>query len=278
LVGIGEIEMVTRREYTAQEIEQVNVAEQHLRARGLDEGSERVVDVLDGYYQANRAIPVTAEAIVKLLEAQPGLKWLSPAELEYRRIAAENPAAAQQLADWLAKQGKPGTLVNQGDQYFENMSLLLTTLRGYDINSKTILDAQDRIANRPGKKLQYVPQPRRTAPVSPLAKADDGKPFLGETAERLNEPEWVKRSRARSEREAAEAASRTSSASVRLRAAAEAREKAESLQSSTHAETDQLRKIFVTSGTEIDWVQTLAARLQMQQQFNKHRAVARFIR
>jgi hypothetical protein len=278
LVGIGEIEMVTRREYTAQEIEQVNVAEQQLRARGLDEGSERVVDVLDGYYQANRAISVTAEAIVKLLEAQPGLKWLGPAELEYRRVAAENPAAAQQLANWFATQK---ALVKEGNQGFENQSSILQELRGRAVTPETIQSAialvgapvsRFHAARRP---LHFVQAPRRTVPISRHALADDGKPFLGE---HVNEPAWVKRSRERSEREAKEAANQPSSASVRSRAVKEAQEKAESLQSSTHAETDQLRKIFVTSGTEIDWVQTLAARLQMQKQFDKHRAVSRFIR
>jgi hypothetical protein len=271
--------MVTRREYTAQEIEQVNVAEQHLRARGLDEGSERVVDVLDGYYQANRAIPVTAEAIVKLLEAQPGLKWLSPAELEYRRIAAENPAAAEQLGDWLAKQGgRTGALIHTGDQGFQNSANILAEIRGRDVNDKTIREAIGRIeapvskfSTRKRPPLHYLPTPR---PADPRQHQDDGN----DGGRKPNEPYWKRVQREREEREAKEAANQPSSASVRSRAAAEAREKAESLQSSTHAETDQLRKIFVTSGTEIDWVQTLAARLQMQQQFNKHRAVARFIR
>jgi hypothetical protein len=211
-------------------------------------------------------------------QIRPHLKMRSPAQAEYYKVATQENDRANQLAAWLATQGKPGQLANQGEAAFDNLRLLLLTLRGYEISPPRIRDAEDRIAHKPGKKLQYVPQPRRTEPISPAAKNDDGKPFLGDTAERLNEPGWVKRSRERSEREAKEAANQPSSASVRSRAAAEAREKAESLQSSTHAETDQLRRIFVTSGTEIDWVQTLAARLQMQKQFDKAREVRRFVR
>ncbi len=260
--------MTTRREYNAQEIEQVNVAEQQLRAKGLDEGNERVVDVLDGYYQANRAIPVTAEAIVKLLEAQPGLKWLSPAEAEHRRIAAENPAAAQQLADWLAKQGKPGTLVNSGEEFFLNMSLLLIELRGRPVDSQRIHEAMGRIGFKPGRQLHFVPEPRKH---DPRQHQSDGTGFLGKE---VNEPRWKRISRERSEREA----NQPDAAAVTSAVVREAKQKAESIAGSTHAETDQLRKLFVTAGTDIDWVQTWASREQMQKQFNKHREVARFIR
>ena len=261
--------MTTRREYTAQEIEQVSVAEQQLRARGLDEGNERVVDVLDGYFQANRAVPVTAEAIVRLVEAQPGLKWLSPAELEYRRVAAENPTAAQQLADWLAKQGKPGTPVNTGDQAFENLTLLLIELRGRPVDSQRIHEAIGRISFKPGRQLSFVPMPRQT---DPRQHQDDGSGFLGKN---VNEPHWK---RVQREREARDAANQQSGASAQSVAVREAKEKAQSIQAATHSETDQIRKLFVTVGTEIDWPATLASRLQMQKEFNKHNEVRRFIR
>jgi len=75
-----------------------------------------------------------------------------------------------------------------------------------------------------------------------------------------------------------EAANQPSAASAQSAAARGAQRQAELIQGATHAETDQLRKLFSTSGTEIDWVQTLAARQQMQKQFDKHRAVSRFVR
>src|SRR5437879_1643049 len=104
-ISTKENTMTIRREYTAQEIEQINAAEAQLRARGLDEPNERVVDILDSYFQKYRSSPVTSDAIVKLIEAQPGLKWLSAAELEYHKIASANPQAAQQLVAWLNTHG-----------------------------------------------------------------------------------------------------------------------------------------------------------------------------
>src|SRR6267378_4079429 len=139
--------MTTRREYTAQEIEQVNQAEKELRARGLDEPYQRLGALTDEYFQGNRGIPVTVASVVKLIEAQPGLKWLSQAELEYRKIAAANPAATQELVAWLNTQGKPGQLVNSGDAAYENLSLLLGVLRGYEISPQRIQDATDRISH-----------------------------------------------------------------------------------------------------------------------------------
>jgi hypothetical protein len=260
-----------RRNYSSQEIEQVNKAEEILRAKGLDEGNERIVDLLDGYFQANRAVPATVQAIVKLIEAQPGLKWLSAAELEYRRIAAENPAAAQQLADWLAKQGKPGTLVNTGEQFFVNMSLLLIELRGRPVDSQRIHEAMGRISFKPGRQLHFLPETRKQ---DPRQHQDDGTGFLGK---HVNEPRWKRIQREREEREAREAASQRSASSQSV-AVREAKEKSESLRGSTHSETEQLQKMFVTSGTEIDWQATLASRLQMQKTFDRQREVRRFIR
>ena len=249
----------------------MSVAEQQLRARGLDEGNERVVDVLDGYFQANRAVPVTAEAIVKLVEAQLGLKWLSPAELEYRRVAAENPTAAQHLADWLAKQGKPGTPVNTGDQAFGNLTLLLIELRGRPVDSQRIHEAIGRISFKRGRQLSFVPMPRQT---DPRQHQGDGSGFLGKN---VNEPHWK---RVQREREARDAANKQSGSSAESVAVREAKQKAEQLRGNTHSESDQLQRVFVTtSGTsEIDWVQTLAARLNLQKSLNKAQAVRRFIR
>lgn len=218
-----------------------------------------------------------------MVEAQPGLKWLSPAELEYRRIAAENPTAAQKVRDWLLTQK---IFVKEGDQGFENQSGILQELRGRAVMPETIQNAIASIgapvsrfhaARRP---LHYIEAPRRTEPVSRAAKSDDGSKFLGNDLIKNADGSYRSKTVAEQRRdmEAKEAANQPSVASVRSRATAEAREKAESLQGSTHAETDQLKKLFVTSGTEIDWQATLASRLQMQAQFDKQRAVRRFIR
>jgi len=270
--------MTTRREYTAKDVEQINEAELHLRARGLDEENQRIVDLIDQHFQANLTVAVTAVNVIKLVEAQPGLKWLSPAELDYRRIAAENPAAAEKLADWFATQGHPGTLVNTGDLYFQNASNLLQELRGRDVNSATIDGAIGRIgastskfSTRKRPPLHFVYQSR---PQDPRQHQADGTGFLGTN---LNEPHWK---RVQREREARDAANQQSGVSVQSVVVREAQQKAEQLRGNTHSESEQLARLFVTTpGTsEIDWPNTLAARLNLQKSLNKAQEVRRFIR
>ena len=268
--------MTERREYTAQDAPQFDEAEKQLAANHLDVKAARATDLIDEFFQKNRDLPVTVANIFRAVEERKTeFKWFGQAEFDYYAVANQEPDRANQLSAWLATQGNPGQLVYQGDEAFDNLRLLLLTLRGYEINTTTISHAIDRVQSKSGPKLRFAQAPRRAEPISPAEKADDGTPFLGRN---LNEPEWARRSRERSEREAKEAANQPSAASVTSRGAAEAREKAESLQGSTHTETDQLKKIFVTSGTEIDWQATLASRLRMQAQFDKQRAVRRFIR
>jgi hypothetical protein len=269
-----------RRNYTVQDAQEFDKASEQLRGKGFDdwtpEGIKCNADLMDEYFQLNRTIPVTLANIYKAIEAwKQDFKWISLAQAEYYKVATQEPDRANALSTWLATQGKPGQLANQGDDAFENLRLLLLVLRGYQINATTISHAIDRVQSKPGPKLHFVQAPRRTAPVSPAAKADDGTPFLGRN---LNEPEWVRRSRERSEREAKEAANQPSSTSLQAVAAREARRKSEELRGNTHSETEQLLRVFVTSGTEINWPETLQARLRLQQSLNRAQEVRRFVR
>ncbi len=211
-------------------------------------------------------------------QLRPYVKVYSPTQAEYYKVARQMPDRANQLSNWLATQGKVGQLVNQGDEAFENLRLLLIGLRDNDINPTAIRHAEDRVAHTPGSQLHYVPQPRKEmGTITEAARNDDGKPFLGE---HINEPAWVRKSRERSERETAEAASQQSGASAQSAMVREARRKAEEMKGNTHSETEQLHRIFATvPGTsEIDWVQTAAARENLQRSLNKAQEVRRFIR
>jgi len=275
------------RIYSSQDGAQMNAAEVQLRAKGLAEGEERVVEIIDNYFQRYRSAPVTADAIVKLIESTQGLKWLSREQLEYNRVAAENPAAAQQLSAWLANQK---TLVNTGDSGFQNSTELLLELRGYDITSANISSAIDRIqaprgkfVTREGRRpLHFVQTPRRTEPVSRAAKADDGSPFLGGDMVRNPDGSYRNKNYAeqKADREAAEASKQPSATSAHSAAVRDAKNKAESMRGNTHSEDAQLQRIFVTvPGTsEINWPDTLAARLTLQRSLNKAQEVRRFIR
>src|SRR5437762_1380953 len=218
---------------------------------------------------------------------RPHLKLKSKARVEFEKVAAGNPAAAHQLGTWLDTQGKSGQLVNTGDDMFENLSLLLGTLQGFRSSTVRIQDAENRIANRAGRKLHYVATPRRTEPVSPHAKADDGKPFMtdGLTLQRdgslgKSPADYAREARARSDRDAAEKASKRSGVSAQSAAAHEAQRKAENLRGNTHSEDAQLGRIvvFFPGTSEINWPDTLAARLNLQRSLNKAQEVRRFIR
>jgi hypothetical protein len=229
--------------------------------------------------------------VLKLIEAQPGLKWLSQAELEYNRTAAENPAAAQQLSAWLANQK---TLINTGDSGFLNSTELLLELRGYEVSSVNINAAIDRLqaprgkfVSREGRRpLHFVQAARRTEPISAAAKADAdysiGKPFSG--SDMVKNPDGSLRSKnfheQKADRDRAEAAKQPSATSAHAAAVLEAKLEAEGLRGNTHSEDSQIGSIFVTTpGTsEINWPATRDARKTLQKSLNKHREISRFIR
>ena len=279
------------RIYSSSDGEQMNVADAQLHARGLDESNERVVDIIDSYFQTYRSAPVKADTIVKLIEATPGLKWLSAAELEYRKIAATNPAAAQELVTWLNTQTQ---LVSSGDQAYQNLNELLLELRGYEISSANINAAIDRIqaprgkfVSREGRRpLHFVQAPRRTEAISPAAKADTsysrGKPFSG--SDMIRNPDGSLRSKnfyeQKADRDRAEAAKQPSATSAHAAAVLEAKREAESMRGNSHSEDAQLQAMFVTTpGTsDVNWPATRDARKTLQRSMNKHRETVRFIR
>jgi len=173
-----------RRQYTTADAKQFDEAEKGLAANRLDvkgPGATRNLDLIDDFFQKNRSIPVTLQNIYKAVEQRKNeFAWLSPAEAEWYQTAQQNLELGNQLAAHLARQGQVGRLVNDGDQLFENLTLLFREIhsRRESVSSQTITAAEDRIAHRPGRKLDYVQAPRRTEPQSANAKADDGTPFV----------------------------------------------------------------------------------------------------
>jgi hypothetical protein len=172
---------MTERIYTAEEGLQFEKAEAELGKNGFDkwtqEGSQRNADLIDQFFQANPTLPVTLQNIYRAVEARKTeFVWLSQARVNWYETAKKNPQLANQLAADLATQGgKPGKLVNDGDQLFENLVLLFNELHSHP---QPMAHAIDRISHRPGQQLHYVPQPRRSEPVSRAAKEDNGEPFV----------------------------------------------------------------------------------------------------
>lgn len=174
-----------RREYTAHDGEQFTRAEEQLSKKGLDKwtqaGIQNNADLLDEYFQINPTVPVTVANIFKCVAArEQDFRWLSQAQADWYQTAQKNLELANQLAAFLATQGRPGQLANEGDLLFENLLLLFNEINAHP---QPIAYAEDRLAHRPGRQLHRVPQPRRTEPVSFAAKADSeyerGRLFSG---------------------------------------------------------------------------------------------------
>jgi hypothetical protein len=242
------------REFTESEAQQIYEAEKHLRESGLDvdhEHAESNANLILQHFQQNSKLPVTVASIYAFVEKNKvQFIWRTPAQSEYDKTAAGNPAAAQQLSNWLATQGKVGQLVNSGDEAYANLTLLLTELRNRreDVSATTIRNAIDRISNRPGRKLRIVEASRRTEPISAAAKNDDGNPFLGRDLVKQSDGSYRTKTPAeqRRDREAAESA-KSSQAETRPLDASEQTWKNladELLRDGTHSQQARIRSVY----------------------------------
>jgi hypothetical protein len=283
----SEIDNNLRRQYTVADGKQFEEAETRLAANRLDVKATRNIDLLDEFFNNHRELPVTLQNIYRAVEERKSeFIWLSPAQFEYNKVANQEPDRANQLAAWLATQGsRPGQLVSSGDLAFENLTLLLPVLRGYEVSPSRIRDAEDRISHRPGKQLHRVAEPRRTEARSRAAKADadysPGKVFSSDMIRNadgsLRSKTFHEQKADREAKEAAEAASRTPDAS---RIASAARTQADSLKGNNHSEDLQISRVFVyIPGTsEVAWPETYQARLALQRSLNRAQETRRFIR
>jgi hypothetical protein len=180
------------------------------------DGSEPAIanaNLVRDYFTKTWGEVITPETLEKAFShLRPHLKFKSKAQLEFEKLAGQEPDRTSQLDQWLQAQGgKPGQLVNSlyTDETYENLTLLLTTLRGYEITPPRIRDAENRIQSKPGRKLHYVPTPRREmGTITEAARNDDGSPFLG--SDLVKNPDGSYRSKTpaeqRRDREAAERA------------------------------------------------------------------------
>ena len=168
-----------RRQYSQSDEQEFSAAGKGLEAKRLDlvgPGTESNTNLIDEFFQKNRDLPVSVENIYRAVEARKGeFIWLSDAQAAWYQTSQQNRDLANQLAIFLATQGRPGQLANEGDSLFENLLLLFNEINAHP---QPLAHAEDRIAHRPGKQLNRVPQPRRTEPVSRAAKEDDGEPFV----------------------------------------------------------------------------------------------------
>jgi hypothetical protein len=199
---------------------------------------------------------------------QSHLKFYAPHQQEFEKLYASLSAEEQiDFKEWKGVRGLKDT--------YRSAVALLSWIKahGFKVTKDNLQLAVGQ--NRVQPFLEWYDSVMPKAAPDPRQHKDDGTGFLGDRP--VNEPRWKRVQREREEREKRDGINRSEASSHSIMIS-EAKRKAEELRGATHSESDQLLRIFVTSGTEIDWAATLQARLQMQKQFNKHREVSRFIR
>jgi hypothetical protein len=183
---LGNVDLIPRQ-YSTQDDQQFAQAGKLLRDNRLDlftaDGAKRSLELMDEWFQAHRSVPVSVESIFRAVEERKQeFTWLTPAQHAWYSAAEANPQLANDLATYVAgTSGRPGSFIKDGDPLFENLLEIFKELqsRREPVSAQSIAHAENRIANRPGPKLRYVSEPRRTEPVSRAAKEDNGEPFLG---------------------------------------------------------------------------------------------------
>jgi hypothetical protein len=254
----------------------INVTVKGMAELGIDGGSLNESKFMAGLQHAmtTGAVPKTAQT-AQTAQPAPQVQLAQPpvvksaAEQEYDAVAEQyDPAQLSQFSRWFNNQGQ---VEKSGDAGFENAAGLLTELRGHQITNEAVQNAMLRIGapasryHSRRRQLHFVPTPTQTTPRGRHGHIEGQKP--GEFISGANKtPAQYK-----AEMNAAAEANNPTSASSKL--ASQDRHAAESLQGNNHGETDQIRKVFVTKGTDIDWSGTLAARKRFQALLNNRRQV-----
>ena len=256
---------MTTRQATAQDLQEMAEAIRQLRENGWDDftqqGSQRNADLLVEYFDQNPATPITVVTIFQAVEARKNdFKWVPKSAVEYFKVASEHPQAAAALETWYGNQRH---LVNdKEDQRYQNLASLLVELRGREINPTTIAQAEGRIGYKPGRKLHYVPAPRK---VSAAQHQDDGTKFVtdGLTVQKdgslgKSPLDYKREARKRSEENAP---SPDNSLSI---AQAEAKKECGLMRGNTHGATAAIQRMYVfkPGTTDVDWIGTRNARQQ----------------
>ena len=203
------------------------------------------------------------------------LKFYSPAQAEYRKVALENPDAANKLNDWFDSQN---ILVKDGDTGFQNQTSVLKELRGRSVTTEEILRAVQRIQSSgqskysAGKRpLVFVEAPRR---VDPRQQPTDPNHKPGQFITDANKSP---RDHARERQEAAEKANPTPTKPSGPIDAWEVLARNHLGSGRTHGQRDSLKSIFdrAVSG-QLSWRQAAIEMGELKKSFNTLFSTLRF--
>lgn len=178
---VGPVEIgVLPREYSQNDLEAFRQVESLLRNAGMDVDHEYATansKPITDYFEKNRQIAISVQSIVDFVNANPTLfKFRTPAQRRFdQAVATEGSERGQQMLEYLAGQR---SLINTGDQLFENAAELLQELHARPINSESVLQAIGRISapssrfdTRRRGQLHFAQAPARK--LSPAAQQDD---------------------------------------------------------------------------------------------------------
>lgn len=139
---------------------------------------EQNVLAMGDYLLDTWKVEITEDTLkVALDKLRDRIAFYTPAQARYRKVAAEDPARANQLNQWFQSPANT-SLVKDGDDGLENQAVLLAELRGRDITPLTVQDAIGRASFKTG--LHFVPSPR---PVDPRQHKDDGSGFVSKNSD-----------------------------------------------------------------------------------------------
>src|SRR5579862_8589909 len=163
----GGIEM--ERQFTEAELQEAAKAEPPLYAMGFANTKENWQLIHDSFKAST--VPVTSDNILTFVEANRArFRFLTQAEKDYNQSVLENQTNAKELHEWFnATQGKPGTLVTDGEDGLRNFTILLNELRGRVVDHQRIQEALGRVMFKPNR-LTWVPESRR---VNAMQKSVD---------------------------------------------------------------------------------------------------------
>jgi hypothetical protein len=129
-------------------------------------GQKAFTDLLDEYFQANRNVVVSDDAIYKLMEANRArIGSVSEGERDWWRARALSPAKIDAITAWLRTQGKPNQLSNseKGEGY-RNVVEIAKAHSDRPLDSASFELTASRLVNKPGNRLVYVSLPKQSNP------------------------------------------------------------------------------------------------------------------
>jgi len=154
------------RIFTPEEADVFFRAENELRGSGFDVFSEggrkALTDLLWGFYNTNRKVPVTLQGVYDLIEKnKASLPSVSPAKRDWYLASQENPALMAAVTDWLNTLGKPNELANSpADAGYTNAVQVARAHADRPLDAASFDLTAQRLTNRPGNKLSWVPLPK----------------------------------------------------------------------------------------------------------------------